>query len=176
MIIIITSFIILLSVIFTIRNIFIIPWILIFVLSFFSTKPLVPEITYGEFPFRLVYSINGEKITVEDIFIAEFDGFGWNIGVEGYRRWRGHIKGTGKTRVLVLIDDNRRIYITVGSARYYMGDLDFFDGTPFEPAIIMEIYPNEMRGTTTSRVDLLRPYNIELIEWELSNPIVNNFK
>lgn len=38
-----------------------------------TPAPPIPEITYGEFPFRLEYEKNGERFIIEDTIIAEFD-------------------------------------------------------------------------------------------------------
>ena len=34
-----------------------------------------PRIKYGEFPFKLIYEIDGKTMTIEDTIICEFDGF-----------------------------------------------------------------------------------------------------
>ena len=58
------------------------PWIAIDLHMRLSPDPPMPEITYGEFPFRLVYELNGEQIVIEDIIICEFDGFGMGGGAK----------------------------------------------------------------------------------------------
>jgi len=140
-------------------------------------NPPAPEITHGEFPFRLEYMMGGEKFVVEDVFIAEFDGFGWNAGEWRYRRWRGWIKGSGERMVLLLDDEEKRIYITVGGARYYMGDERHQGMGPLIPQITV-VKNNAVGGTTISGPsdELLAQYGIELISWELSPPIVNSFR
>ena len=42
-----------------------------------TPAPPLPEITYGEFPFRLEYELNEKLHVIEDTLIVEFDGF-WN--------------------------------------------------------------------------------------------------
>lgn len=44
-------------------------------LNFFTYVPR-PEITYGEFPIELTYSVDGEVYTAKDTVVCEFDGFG----------------------------------------------------------------------------------------------------
>jgi len=46
----------------------------VIVLSFQWRAPPEPEITYGEFPFRLEYEIDGERFVIEDVVIVEFMG------------------------------------------------------------------------------------------------------
>jgi len=135
-----------------------------------------PEIMHGEFPFRLEYTIDGKTIVVEDVFIAEFQGFSWNFGIGGHRRWNGYVLSTKTRGVYVLSDGNRRIYFTVGTANYYMGDLWRPFEEPFVPGLIMHEL-RESGGTLTSwREELFEQYDIELISWELSPPIVNSFR
>ena len=45
------------------------PWILIFIGGWLSPNPPAPEITYGEFPFRLEYRIEDEVYVVEDVIV-----------------------------------------------------------------------------------------------------------
>ena len=45
----------------------------LFIISIGAPAPPAPEITYGEFPFRLEYEIEGERFVIEDTLIAEFD-------------------------------------------------------------------------------------------------------
>ncbi|MFA8307240.1 YdgA family protein, partial [Paenibacillus alvei] len=48
------------------------PWILIYVGLQLQPDPPRPEITYGEFPFKLVYEINGERKVIQDTVICEY--------------------------------------------------------------------------------------------------------
>ena len=50
------------------------PWIVIFIGGWLSPNPPTPEITYGEFPFRLEYRIADEVYVVEDVIVCEYDG------------------------------------------------------------------------------------------------------
>ena len=43
------------------------PWTMIYISGMFERNPPKPEITYAEFPFELVYEINGETITLMDL-------------------------------------------------------------------------------------------------------------
>jgi len=134
-----------------------------------------PEITYGEFPFWLEYTIDGKTIIVEDVFIAEFQGFNWNLGLGGHRVWSGWIESSGEEMVFILEDGSKRIYATVGGARYYMGDWHQTD-EPFTPRIIVVISDDRGGTLTSGREELFEEYDIELISWELSPPIVNSFR
>lgn len=41
-------------------------WLIVFLVMMFSPSPSKPTITHGEFPFKIVYEINGERKTIED--------------------------------------------------------------------------------------------------------------
>jgi hypothetical protein len=49
-------------------------------------EPKLPDSqnTYGEFPFRIVYELDGERITIEDVLICEYGGNDWNEGMGRY--------------------------------------------------------------------------------------------
>lgn len=108
----------------------------VFVLSgaifLFNPNPPAPDITYGEFPFRLVYEIDGETKVIEDTVICEFDGFK-NMGSAGNKRvWKSQLK-SGKEHITLLdlrplqeIDEYGHTVLELtfywGNAEYYMGD------------------------------------------------------
>lgn len=37
-------------------------------------RPSKPEVTYGEFPFELVYEYNGEQFTINETIVCEYEG------------------------------------------------------------------------------------------------------
>ena len=47
----------------------ILPWTLLAIGLLLSPNPLEPAIKYAEFPFEVVYEINGETKTVNDVFV-----------------------------------------------------------------------------------------------------------
>lgn len=149
------------------------PWILIFIGGWLSPNPPAPEITYGEFPFRLEYRIEDEVYVVEDVIVCEYDGVDWNEGVGKHRIWKGTFKNTGEEELLVLTDGDTKIYCSVGGADYYMGDKEY--GEPYVPKFY---YVTSFENGTVSggADDLLDKYKIELLDWQLSEPIENKFE
>lgn len=152
-------------------------------------NPPKPEITYGEFPFRLVYEINGERKVIKDTLICEYDGIGMDEGQGKYRKWKEHL-ASGKERLSLLEVDNpaalrsdrnivnQEIYYPTGSARYYMGDMKEYETykQSFPDACYFEKY--ESGGTSSGIIhadELLKKYNIKLISWDYTQPIKNNF-
>ena len=150
------------------------PWAMMALGITLLPNPPKPEITYGEFPFRLEYEINGKRIIVEDTFVCEYDGIGINEGEGKFRKWKGYLSSNGGDSVLLVTDDTRMIYLFVGSAEYYMGDEKYPEKRPLTPRIYM-VKLSDMDTSIFSQDELLDYYNIKLISWSFTEPIVNNF-
>ena len=135
-----------------------------------SPSPAEPATTYAEFPFELVYEIDGEIHTVNDAYVCEYDGIGMNEGVGKYRKWKGYIKGTGKTGVYLTEDEDRTIYCNVGDASYYMNDEQFPLVAPVTPVLYDEAKSQSDMSYLTED-EIVKQYNIQIISWEFSEPI-----
>ena len=154
----------------------VLPFVLIDLHSLFLPNPPKPVITYGEFPFKLVYEINGEQKVIEDTVICKYDGIGIGSGSK-YRKWKSRLASGNKEVVLMKVNNSKYIYYIYGYPDEYMGDLQFYE--PFEAS-----FPNaNIYGEGGSRMnrlisadELLSEYGIKLISWEPSSPIVNSFK
>lgn len=147
------------------------PWICMYFFSFAEPNPPSPEITYGEFPFTLEYKIAEDTYVVQDVVICEYDGIKWDEGSGKHRTWKKHLKTLKSENVLILTDGDLEIYCNIGSANYYMGDVKYTLNNPHTPVFY---YKNgKISGSTD---DLLDKYKIELVNWELSAPIINSFK
>ena len=97
--------------------------VIIIVFSFSSCETVPePQIKEGEFPFEIVYEIDGEIITVNDVYVCEFDGFDWNEGAGKHRKWKGYIKSSGSEGLILLEDGDLKLAVSVGSPEYYMSD------------------------------------------------------
>ena len=147
-------------------------------------NPAIPAITYGEFPFRLVYELNGEQIIIEDTIICEFEGIGIDAGRGKHRRWSARFASNGEEvtyrGVVLLKDDEKTIYMNVGGPNYYMRDLENMgpnaprEDKGFDNSFRM--VPTEGFGVLVSEEDLLEKYNIKIIEWTHSPQIENRFR
>ena len=152
--------------------------VIIIVFSFSSCETVPePQIKEGEFPFEIVYEIDGEIITVNDVYVCEFDGYDWNEGSGKHRKWKGYIKSSGSEELILLEDGDLKFAVSVGSPEYYMGDpsCQWPENTPS----IYYIKPNEFGGNTSgsSGIEpLLEQYRLKLISWEFSVPIQNSFE
>lgn len=160
-------------------------WIVVglwFLSGGFFPNPAKPEITHGEFPFRLVYEINGETKVVEDILICEYDGFGANAAIGKYRQWKSYL-ASGNTRITLLKNEEIEIFYTPDinqhAAAVYMGDTEIYSS-------INEIFPNawytsdyenkQVNAYIISDEDMWKKYKLRLIDWEIAPSIQNIFK
>lgn len=162
-------------------------WDILFTTS--QPDPPKPEITYGVFPFRLEYEIDGEIVVVEDTLICEYDGVGWNEGVGKHRKWKESLASGNKEVLLLQIDDTKSVYYSVGNSKYYMGDEKKYTETEntetenteieytskFNHAYVVEIDGRITRTSMISDSELLKRYGIKLISWDYTKPIVNIF-
>jgi len=173
--------------------------LMLFFNSIGSPAPPEPEITYGEFPFRLVYEIDGERHVFEDTVIAEFRrSVGGNLTQHPVRSWDTRFESDGDigdehrrriiwNRFLIKHEPNLAITFNPGSAGYYMGDL-FAGGQVVENGSFSNKRPHIMVRTVdeNSKInveymsieeayEVLADYGIVLISWETAEPIVNSF-
>ncbi len=166
----------------------------LFVLSgaifMFNSNPSAPEVTYGEFPFRLVYEINREAKVIEDTILCEFDGFK-NLGSAGnYRKWKIFMKSTGKD--MITLCDLRKnedftewgnqvleLCFDPGNAEYYMGDVGsrVSEGSMGKWIDYLYLTPKGKEGYSAFGLDeAWEKYRIRIISWEVAPPIQNTFK
>ena len=148
------------------------PWMAINLVVMFGPKPPIPEIKYGEFPFRLVYEIDGEQKIVEDVIVCEYDGIGMNEGSGKYIKWKSYLKSNRKEEIVLLsLGIGKKIVYPLGDPECYMG-ADIEEYYLFPNAVI-----TRLNGAGLIRSDELQEtYNIKLISWEPSPPIENTFK
>ncbi len=137
-----------------------------------------PTIKEAEFPFEIVYEIDGETVTVSDVYVCEFDGFAWNENVGRYRQWKGYVKTTGKDHLVLLEDGDLKLACNLGSAAYYMGDPSMAGAEKFTPEIyyVRTFESGGVSSGFTGVDSLLEQYKLKLISWKLSDPIENSFK
>lgn len=146
-----------------------------------------PAIRHGEFPFRLVYELNGEEVIIEDTIIARFDGVVWNIGHRS-RRWRGYLAGESVVHVsrplYLQLDAVNSIYFRLGTPAHYMGDRNPLESSilfPGPPELANPFHRVEQIKTSGwsprfTEEELLENYGIRIISWDPSPPIRNRFR
>ena len=144
----------------------------------FTPNPPKPQVTYGEFPFEVVYEIDGEIITINDVYVCEYVGIGANAGYGKHRTWKGYIKSTGEENLILLEDGSLKLACSLGGPKYYMSDPSM-PTQEYAPKIFYIISPDEFGGTSSGVMDIepiLEQYKITLVSWKLSEPIPNSFK
>lgn len=147
------------------------PWLLMLGFSVLEPNPPVPVVTSGEFPFRLEYRVGDKTFVAEDVIVCEYDGVKWNEGIGKHRTWKKSLKNSGQENLLILTDGDIEIFCNVGKAEYYMGDLRYSVNEAHTP-VFYYISPQKSGSTK----ELLDKYDIELINYQLSEPIENSFK
>ena len=156
-----------------------IPTIFLSIYAYLQPAPPKPEIIYGEFPFELVYSIDGEIITIQDTYVCEYDGWDVHSGsLSKVRAWDGYIKSTGADELILLEDGNLKFACSLGSPEYYMSDPSK-PTKEYTPHIYYIEDPNDFGGRSSGTLDiepLLEKYKIKLISWKFSDPIENSFE
>ncbi|WRS28606.1 hypothetical protein U6B65_05615 [Oscillospiraceae bacterium MB08-C2-2] len=139
--------------------------------------PPSPKITYGEFPFHLVYEIDGMQVIVEDSLICEYNGIGMDEGRGKFRQWKKYLASGNERISLLRVNDYKEIYYDPGPDWYYMGDVD---ETNYDHAFPNASYIEEdgqiTRRGEISEKELVEQYNIKLLGWEPSPPIENIFE
>ena len=98
-----------------------------------------PTVTEGAFPFSITYELNGETITISDIYRVRYDRNDGYADTKS-RVYIGEIgdMGEGNTCYTILKDANGRLELyTKFYPDYMMGDseYDYFDDEAFEPKI-----------------------------------------
>ena len=155
---------------------------IVFATGMMEEDPPKPQITYGEFPFTLVYEMNGETIMVEDSLVIEYKGVGWNEAVGKHNKWERYLKsqqdkGYIKQNVILFHGflengNSATIYFELGSCEYYMGlkeDRSYYYYSNIKPGDIV-ILTHEYNGSVNAE-DLYEKYKIKLVKKEISSPI-----
>ena len=156
-------------------------WIGIRVLSYviLGPKPPRPEITRGEFDFRLVYEIDGERFVAEDTLIVEYVGTGWDAGAGHFNKWDSYFKSGSDGIIELFRDESERIFMDIPrylTPRYLMGERYL---SPIRH-LIRRVGLNDSTipssRLTLLEDELLSEYGIEIVIWEHDPPIVNSFE
>lgn len=166
-------------------SLWIMPWIFMAGSSYLLTpNQPAPAIEYAEFPFCLVYELEGKEYEVKDSVICEYNGQDFNEGTgEKYRKWKSSLK-SGNTRITLLnADDGIEIFFLNLSwfpTGLYMGDpssrSDDVVGT-FPNALYTSDFENQMAGKyIINAEEMWEKYKLRLIKWEIAPPIENKFE
>ena len=143
--------------------------------SLISSIAKKPTITEGEFPFSITYELNGETVTINDVYKARYVAKDGHADTKA-RVYVGEIgdMGEGNTVYTLKTDANARIELwTYFHPEYLMGDpaYDYFDDAAFEPVI----YYFDSEEIEYHDEETLTAQCIKLIGFEYPEPIENTF-
>lgn len=135
-----------------------------------SLKPVVTE---SEFPFSVTYELDGETVTINDVYKVHYN----DDKAYKYREYIGEIqdKKEDNTYYILKTEENGRIELwTQFYADYLMGDpeYDYFDEEPFEP----RIYYYDEHETEFRDEETLAEHGVKLISFEYPEPIKNSLR
>jgi len=171
--------------------------------SLMSERAPRPEITHGEFAFRLEYEINGETIVIEDTVIVEHGGTSWDAGIGNHNVWNNHLASGGSEIIELYRSDTNVVFIRIlGILRgdFLLGGDTIRDDLYIELPNVTRLRLNEeglfsqqarelqtffsgdnpnwrFFGGARWRIDedeLFNIYGIKLVSFEYDSPIINN--
>ena len=133
-----------------------------------------PTVTEGEFPFTITYELDGEKVTVDEVYKVRYDRNGGYTDTKT-RIYVGEIgdMGEGNTVYTLKKDDTGRIELCTNFyPDYLMGDpeYDYFEGGAFEP----KIYYYDAEEIEYQDEETLSAHGVKLIGFEYPEPIENS--
>ena len=144
------------------------------VYSVISSIAFKPTVTEGEFPFSITYELDGERVTIEDVYKVHY------VKNDGYadtksRVYAGELKSLGEDDTLYTLKKNENTRVELWThfyADYLMGDTeyDYFDNEPFEP----RIYYYDSEETEYHDEETLAAQGVKLISFEYPTPIENS--
>lgn len=134
-----------------------------------------PTITEAEFPFSITYELDGERVTIEDVYKVNYVPNDADDNHKG-RVYEGKRLSSGEndTNIILKQDDNTRIELWAYLyADYLMGDpgYDYFDDETFEP----KIYYYDANEIEYHDEETLAAQGVKLIDFKYPTPIENSF-
>lgn len=141
------------------------------VISSIAKKPTTTE---GEFLFSITYELDGETVTINDVYRARFvknDGFANTKS----RMYVGEIGNRGENNTIYTLKEDENTCVELWTnfyPDYLMGDpeYDYFDEKAFEP----QIYYYDAEEQEYSDEETLLAQGIKLIGFEYPTPIENS--
>lgn len=141
------------------------------VISSIAKKPTTTE---GEFLFSITYELDGETVTINDVYRARFvknDGFANTKS----RMYVGEIGNRGENNTIYILKEDENTCVELRTnfyPDYLMGDpeYDYFDEEAFEP----QIYYYDAEEQEYSDEETLLAQGIKLIGFEYPTPIENS--
>ena len=149
--------------------------VIIAVFSVVSSIAKKPTVTEQDFEFSITYELDGETVTIDDVYKAKYVGNGGYADTKS-RNYVGEIGNMGEGNVFFTLksDENGRIVLhTNFYADYLMGDTEYgyFDNEPFQP----QIFYYDSQEIEYADSETLLSHGAKLISYEYPSPIENSF-
>lgn len=136
----------------------------------------VPTVTEKDFPFSITYELDGEKEKLEGAYRCTFNPSSGDSAYPTDRYYDGVHVETGEEGTVRYTLDKKNgkelvVYIEF-HPDYLLGDPaydDYYEDAPFEPALL--VFDEE--GYEYSDEETLSHFDVEIIDWELPEPIEN---
>ena len=141
---------------------------------FISSIALKPTVTEAEFPFKITYELDGETVTIDDVYKVNYVPNDADDNHKG-RVYSGKRSSSGEdnTNIILKQDENTRVELWAHFyADYLMGDpeYDYFEGEAFEP----KIYYYDENEIEYHDEETLAAQGVKLISFEYPTPIENS--
>ncbi len=134
-----------------------------------------PTVTQAQFPFSITYELDGETITINEVYSVRYNKNGGYTNTKT-RYYVGKIGDMAEDTTVYTLknDENGRIELwTYLYADYLMGDpeYDYFDDKAFEP----RIYYYDVEENFYEDEETLLNQGVKLVSYEYPTPIENSF-
>lgn len=138
-----------------------------------SSIAIKPTVTEAEFPFSITYELDGETITIDEVYKARYVP---NDDKCKGRVYVGEIGNLGEGNTVYTLKQNENTRVELWTALYpdyMMGDTeyDYFDDRAFEP----RIYYYDAEEIEYHDEETLAAQGVKLIGFEYPAPIENSF-
>ena len=127
-----------------------------------------PEITFAEFPIEVTYELNGEIITVKEIYVVCYSGHNPMLGYQ----YKGYIQSTGEEGIILYEEGNLKVICELGDADYYIGKVGRYENDIVPPHIYCQeekktfVFFKKREYTALNETELYDQYGIKIIDWK----------
>lgn len=146
----------------------------ILICSVISIMAFKPTVTEGEFPFSITYELDGERVTIEDVYKVNYVKNDPDDNHKGRVYVGKHLSsGENDTNFIIKQNENTRVELwTDFFPDYLMGDpqYDYFVDETFEP----KIYYYDANEIEYHDQETLAAQGVKLISFEYPTPIENS--
>ena len=145
----------------------------IYQMLFLYDAPM-PEIQYAEFPFEIVYEVDGDLYKIKDTLVCELDGtepIPLEIHSERELVWDTYFKSTEDNFIsLGKTGGDNHLCIYIGDVDYYMFGKIRDDG--YLPGEFFYVYPYSHLPQSFEKLE--ETYGIKIISTKFSEPLEEN--